>query len=201
MKIFNLFPTPVGKYTLNREFKESELKFFNEAERRPNIGNETSVNSDVLNESPLIELHSFLYACANNYFQEVYKPDEKIELYITQSWLNYTSKGQYHHKHRHPNSFISGVFYINAVDNSDRIYFFNNEDYKQIDIFPTEFNVYNSDSWWLEAVTGVLYLFPSSLMHEVYIVNTDTTRISLSFNTFIRGTLGASESLRQVILK
>lgn len=200
MNIIPLFPTPVGKFTLDRELNKKELKFINETERRNNIGNESSVNTFVLNEKPLSSLYDFLYIAANVYFHEVYKPPEGIELYITQSWLNYTSKGQYHHKHRHPNSLISGVFYINAVEGSDKIYFFNKEEYKQIDIPATEFNLYNSNSWWLEAQNGVLYLFPSSLQHEVYIVDHDMTRISLSFNTFVKGTIGIRDQLREVIL-
>jgi hypothetical protein len=41
--------------------------------------------------------------------------------YITQSWANYTKKNQYHHTHEHPNSFISGVLYINANEAHDKI--------------------------------------------------------------------------------
>jgi hypothetical protein len=37
--------------------------------------------------------------------------------YITQSWLNYTETNQYHHKHEHPNSLVSGVFYVNDMKN------------------------------------------------------------------------------------
>lgn len=200
MNIINLFPTSVGKFTLDREFLKSELNFINKAERRTNVGNEASVNSYILKEKPLSKLNEFLYNSANQYFQEVYKPNENIKLQITQSWLNYTSKGQYHHKHRHPNSIISGVFYINAVAGKDKIYFFNKDEYKQIDITPTEYNVFNSSSWWLEADVGVLYMFPSSLQHEVYIVDHEDTRISLSFNTFVRGTIGEKERLGEVLI-
>ena len=37
-----------------------------------------------------------------------------IHLKITQSWINFTKKGEYHHPHAHPNSLISGVFYVEA---------------------------------------------------------------------------------------
>ena len=46
-----------------------------------------------------------------------------IEIYITISWINYTETNQYHHAHSHPNSVISGVYYI-ETDESDTITFF-----------------------------------------------------------------------------
>jgi hypothetical protein len=52
---------------------------------------------------------------------------------LTQSWLNYTKPGQFHHKHAHPNSFISGVLYMKAARQRDKIYFYK-DGYKQISL-------------------------------------------------------------------
>lgn len=200
MNLFTLFPTAVGKFTLDREFTKQEYKFVEEQERRPNMGNQTSVNNYVLKEKPMKKLSDFLAESANKYFQEVYRPKDNVKLYITQSWLNYTGTCQYHHKHAHPNSFISGVFYINADPTKDRIYFYGHESYKQIKLEPAEYNYYNSESWWLEAGTGILYLFPSSLTHMVPTINHEETRISLSFNTFLKGTIGENHSLTELLI-
>ena len=35
-----------------------------------------------------------------------------LDFYITQSWVNVATKGENHHSHRHPNSMLSGVYYI-----------------------------------------------------------------------------------------
>lgn len=200
MNLFSLFPTAVGKFDLDREFTKQELKFIAESERRPNMGNLTSVNNYVLREKPMKKLGEFLLESANKYFQEIYKPKDDVQLYITQSWLNFTEKGGFHHKHAHPNSFISGVFYINADPTQDKIFFFN-EGYKQISLVATEFNLFNSESWWLEAGKGYLYLFPSSLSHMVEQVQHEETRISLSFNTFLKGTIGSNQNLTELILE
>ena len=56
------------------------------------------------------------------YFEEIYKPKSKVELYITQSWCNYTKENQHHHKHRHPNSFIYGVYYIDLNEQKDTFF-------------------------------------------------------------------------------
>lgn len=201
MNIFTLFPTAVGKFQLDRELTKQELKFIADAERRPNMGNQTSVNNYILKEKPLKKLGDFLLESANKYLTEVYKPRDDVKLYITQSWLNYTEKGGYHHKHAHPNSFISGVFYISADVTKDKIFFYGNEQYKQIKLDPIEFNLYNSESWWLEVGVGVLYLFPSSLTHMVETVQHEETRISLSFNTFLKGTIGSNHNLTELLIE
>ena len=201
MNLFTLFPTAVGKFTLDREFTKQELKFVEEQERRPNMGNQTSVNNYVLKEKPLKKLSDFLIDSANKYFSEVYRPKDNVKLYITQSWLNYTSRSGYHHKHAHPNSFISGVFYVNADVTKDKIFFYGREEYKQIKLEPTDYNLYNSESWWLEAGAGVLYLFPSSLTHMVPTIDHDDTRISLSFNTFLKGTIGENSNLTELLIE
>jgi hypothetical protein len=85
------------------------------------------------------------------------------------------------------------VFYAQATE-KDKIFFEKNH-YEQIQ-FPTEkFNTYNSKTWWVEAFQNRLVIFPSSLRHSVAAVETDSTRISLSFNTFAKGMIGAEENL------
>jgi hypothetical protein len=65
---------------------------------------------------------------------------------------------------------------------------------------PKEWNTFNSESWWVEAYTGRLLIFPSELEHSVENVETEETRISLSFNTFPIGHFGDDESLTGLTL-
>ena len=198
MNILSLFPIAVGQFKLERELTKQEYKYIGEADRRPNMGNTTSVANYVLRDKPLKKLGDFFLECANKYFTEIYRPRHDVKIYITQSWLNFTEKGQFHHKHAHPNSFISGVFYVNANPTTDKIFFFN-DTYRQISVPASEFNLYNSESWWLEAGAGTLYLFPSSLTHMVEAVGHEEPRISLSFNTFLKGTIGDNQSLTELL--
>jgi uncharacterized protein (TIGR02466 family) len=114
--------------------------------------------------------------------------------------LNYSKPGEWHHKHAHPNSFVSGVLYMKAVKDSDKIYFYGDE-YKTIDLPTENYNIYNSKSWWLPVETGDLMLFPSSLTHSVEKVQADQTRVSLAFNTFPVGYVGQEESLTALHLR
>ena len=199
MVINNLFPTPVGSFELGRDLSKLEQKFLFNLETRPNQGNVTSTNNYVLRDNRLSSLRLFLNNSLQEYFQATMSPQDNVKLEITQSWINYTKTGQYHHKHTHPNSIISGVFYIQASKEIDKLFFYN-ESYQQIKIVPKEFHVYNSESWWLPVETGQLLLFPSSLTHMVATTSGEDDRISLSFNTFYKGKLGDEVALTGLTL-
>jgi uncharacterized protein (TIGR02466 family) len=194
VNVFSLFPTPVGIFDLNREITKTEIDFIKNQNKSENLGNKTSEDKEILNNNKLKNIRKFIESSVDEYYKNVYVPKNESSLRITQSWCNYTEPGEYHHKHEHPNSFISGVFYPQANIETDRIYFYKNG-YQNLKTTPKSFNVYNSDSWWLEAFTGRLYIFPSSLTHMVETVNGIDTRISLSFNTFPVGDFGDDDSL------
>jgi uncharacterized protein (TIGR02466 family) len=194
MSIQNLFPQPVGLYKLDRDLTKRELDFILEQPQRPNMGNTTSIDNHILRQGALTKLRDFIESCVTEYFTQVYQPKNSVTLRITQSWCNYSDNGQFHHKHAHPNSFISGVFYPQADRATDRIYFYRSG-YQQVKLPPENWNLWNSESWWFEAGTGDLILFPSSLEHGVEPVQGDRTRISLSFNTFPVGVIGEDVDL------
>ena len=187
--IHNLFPTPVAIYKLDRELTEEELVFIKNQETRPNTGNATSIDNTILRNNSMTKLRDFIESNVSEYFKTVYSPKHNVNLRITQSWVNYTKPGEYHHKHAHPNSFVSGVFYPQANRETDKIYFYR-DGFQQIKLPPSDWNIWNSDSWWFEVGTGDLVLFPSSLTHMVETVKGKDTRISLSFNTFPVGLVG-----------
>ena len=194
MNMFNLFPTPVAFSKFERELTEEELAFFKNQEQKPNQGNTTSADRKILEHALMADVCASIQKAIDTYFQEVYRPKFDVKLRITQSWMNYSEPGQFHHKHAHPNSFLSGCFYPQANKELDKLYFFN-EPYHRIRIHSEDFNVYNSDSWWLPVGTGDIVIFPSSLTHMVEQVVSNNTRISLSFNTFPVGYVGNDDSL------
>jgi uncharacterized protein (TIGR02466 family) len=194
MNMFNLFPTPVAFSKFERELTEEELAFFKNQEQKPNQGNTTSADRKILEHALMADVRASIQKAIDTYFQEVYRPKFDVKLRITQSWMNYSEPSQFHHKHAHPNSFLSGCFYPQADKNLDKLYFFN-EPYHRIKIHSEDFNVYNSDSWWLPVGTGDIVIFPSSLTHMVEKVEAKETRISLSFNTFPVGYVGNDDSL------
>lgn len=192
--IHNLFPTPVGHYELNREFTKVELDFLLNQKNKINAGNNVSVENYICRSPKLKKLTQFFNESLNDYFTTVYSPKHEVVPKITQSWVNYTKPGEYHHKHSHPNSFISGVFYIQSDEEKDKIHFYKDK-YQQIMISTEKWNQWNSESWWYEAIPKKLILFPSSLTHMVETVQAEQTRVSLSFNTFLSGYIGDEDTL------
>jgi uncharacterized protein (TIGR02466 family) len=170
--IHNLFPTPVGIYKLDRDLTEQELGFIKGQETRPNMGNVNIQRQHDPAEQRLTKLRDFIETSVADYFKTIHNPKHNVSLRITQSWCNYTEPGQWHHKHAHPNSFVSGVFYPQANKETDKIYFYR-DGYQMVKLPPEEWNVWNSDSWWFEVGTGDLVLFPSSLTHMVETVQGD----------------------------
>jgi uncharacterized protein (TIGR02466 family) len=201
MKLHGLFPIPVSYFNFESTLTQEELDFINEQEVVGNNGNTTSKNNYVFNDLRLQRIKDFCDQSIAEYFKEVVVPKEDVSPYITQSWINYTSKGQWHHKHAHPNSVLSGVFYVQAQQGIDKIHFYRDV-YKQIQVpaDPDSFSPFNSESWWMEATTGQLIIFPSYLSHSVEPVQTDSTRISISFNTFLRGLIGENNTLTELRL-
>jgi uncharacterized protein (TIGR02466 family) len=199
MIVQSLFPTPVAVFSFDQELTEIEKQFVMTQETRQSMGNTMTVNVDILKNSNLSRLTQFIQQSLNLYFENIYKPKTPCSVEITQSWINYTRPGEYHHRHDHPNSLLSGVYYIDVDDNQDSIFFFNRE-FRQIQIVPSEHNMFNSDSWQFPVKTNNLIIFPSSMPHMVTTTKSSKTRISLAFNTFVKGEIGSTTGLTDLII-
>jgi uncharacterized protein (TIGR02466 family) len=192
--IHGIFPTPVLQTNINRQFSKEEMDVVYEHQNLTysNIGNKTSLHTKVLTEL-LPSIKADVDNALKYYLDNIMSPKSDVELYVTQSWLNYSNTGNFHHKHTHANSILSGTLYLDVDESSDKIVFLK-ENYEFIDI-ERNWNYYNSESWWFSVKTGDIFIFPSHLPHMVETVVSDKTRISIAFNTFVKGTIGSEKSL------
>ena len=201
--INNLFPTPIYTTKIDRGFTKQELQFVNEQKEHcsKNNGNINTKDSYILNRKQFKNIKKFLDKCCKDYLDTIICPKNNIEIYITQSWLNYTETNQYHHQHAHPNSVVSGVFYFDSDIKNDKI-LFTKGGYQQISpkIDKEKFNLWNSSTWFFPVETGNLFMFPSSTIHQVETKQGNNTRISLAFNTFYKGSVGSDSELTELIL-
>ena len=193
-----VFPIPVMFDSIDRDYTKEELAYIESHSTaiNRNLGNATSINNYILNEPEMADLNKFVTKQLNEYVKQVYKPKYSAEAFVTQSWLNWTKKGGFHHKHNHPNSFISGVLYISTDSTKDNIIFYKSG-YRQLELATNTYDIYNSNSWRFNVETGNIVMFPSSLVHDVENVVANNTRVSLAFNSFIKGTFGDSISLTE----
>jgi len=200
-EVGNIFPTPIYTSKLEKKLTASELKFIDKNKKNTykNDGNLTSKNNYILNEKPFKELKLQLELRVDDYFNKVICSSDDIKPYITHSWLNYTEETQHHHNHAHPNSLVSGVLYLNSDPEFDKIIFIKNV-YHGIKPLTKEYNLWNSDSWYVPVKTGDILMFPSSLTHMVESKKGSNTRVSLAFNVFIKGEIGEGKQLNRLIL-
>ena len=202
MRVEHLFPEPVYFSNLDRALTKTELKTITQYKEKTsnNQGNVRTRDSYILEHKTFKNLKKDLNQKIINYFNEVICCGNTITPYITQSWINYTKENQFHHQHAHPNSYISGVFYIDADGEVDKINFFR-AGYIRFLPTVTQFNVFNSTKVTYPIQGGEVLLFPSSLEHGVDIKKGTNIRTSLSFNVFFKGTIGIKEDLAELIIE
>lgn len=201
MELVSLFPTTIGISSIPLNDVELILKLSNSGGRVQNIGNETSTDTYILGRPELRGVRIRIEEEIQKYMREVYDPqDPLLEVYITQSWVNYTEGKGHHHEHNHPNSVISGVLYLEASC-QDNVSFMRPKDpLPVISVLPNNVTPMNAGTWMYEGLSaGVLVMFPSSLPHKVEEV-VEGTRVSLAFNTFVRGSIGSRSGLTELVL-
>jgi len=199
--IINLFPISVmlceQKYKLNNQ----EIIYIKNIKQVKNYGggeNYKSVSSYILENKKLNNLKKYLTHKVQDYVYKHFQIKENIEVYITQSWSNYNNKKERHHRHLHPNSIISGVYYVQG---KAPIILHRKSSIFALDFQIKNFNIANSNTWLFDTNPNDLILFPSTLEHSVEPNENDETRISVAFNTFVKGKIGYEKNLNELNVK
>ena len=198
-ELLTVFPTPVQIYK-HEDSIEKELKYIENIEWTPQVanGNFKSKDTYLTKHESLKNITSFFKECIDDYCNTIMNSNQR--LVITQLWGNRNPKGSKHHEHVHPNSIISGVFYLRQDPKLPPIQF-SKANQHAIKLDPRKYNNYNAETFMLPCVAGELILFPSDLKHSVPINQGDEERISLSFNTFSIDALGSKENLTHLDLR
>jgi uncharacterized protein (TIGR02466 family) len=200
MLIHDFFPKPVGEIILQPGISDAELDFAKKEKCNSvkNLGNLISKNNHILEEPIFEQLKASILKNVNVYFNEIFNNGNcsNVELYITTSWLNWAETDEYHHDHTHANSLISGVLYFDVCENIDSISFCNpNADtiLGNIIISQSEHKSrWLANDWVVSVKKNMLILFPSTMKHGVLprqYTPDCKTRISLSFNTWVKGVI------------
>jgi len=193
VETIDLFPTPVFRFNIGRNPSDEEKDFVNKCSKETflNVGNVVSVDRYVLDKQEMAEIRKDIQFSLDSYLKEICAPMHNVEIYITQSWLNFTNPGQNHHTHSHPNSFLSGTFYFSADKDRDSLSFFNSS-IREFVLPSNNYTRYNAERFTVPVETGDILVFPSNLKH--YVDDTfkerTLTRISIAFNTFLKGQIG-----------
>ena len=202
MKIFDLFPIPLVIEQLQIDTQEF-LFAMNYTSVKDNFNlnqNKNYVSKDtyILNNMPTLKTQIELIL--KDYVYNIL--GEETELQIIQSWINYNPPGTSHHKHTHSNSIASGVIYLQTDDKTGNIHMHKPASQsRMIHDEVTNWQKYSYDYVYFTPKISELFLFPSTLPHSVEENKSTISRISLSFNTFYKGTFGSNVNLTQVTLR
>jgi uncharacterized protein (TIGR02466 family) len=184
--LFPLFSKPV--FSTYVDVSNIDLS---EVEWLPNYENSISKSQFVLSDPKFDNLLTHISREISEYFYGIMSASQDVEIYITESWFNKTEPGQTHHRHWHPNSILSGVVYLQSEGDTGKIKFITSQ-YDVIEFNTVESNLYNSRSWSVLPTAGSMVIFPSSVEHRVEPYHGTIPRISLSFNTFVKGNINKS---------
>ena len=201
-ELMQLFPTPLLICPYPIDYSK-ELEWIRNSEcRKENQGgeggsqkihyNRQSEDTFVLDRPELANVRAFIEAKLHEYVTKVFASTDK--LVITQSWLNKNKKGESHHEHVHPNSMVSGVWYPQIHEQMPPIQF-RSRTQRDVALQTEQYNTFNSATFMLPMKKGELILFPSNLTHSVPVNIGEEERISLSFNTWPKGSMGDIKSL------
>jgi uncharacterized protein (TIGR02466 family) len=184
--IQDIFKIGIYKYYLGETIDNKKLETYsyklkekNNIVTKSNRGGFHSENLDPYCED-LKKLTDVIIKHANIFSDEL----KYGKLNIDNIWCNINSYKDYNDLHCHPNTKISGVYYVKTPENCGNIEF-HNPAYHILSqsLLARSDNNYTSLSWWMPSTVGVLYLFPCWLLHLVKPnMNQYEDRISYSFN-------------------
>ena len=190
-KIQELFACPIFFKDLNLNNKVLE-KYALQLKRKDKGRRKSNVGGYQTNDLPY-ETEEILQPLCNEllknleYYKEFVGFKMSLKKKLDNMWININGNKDYHTSHIHPACIFSGVYYINAPLNSGNIVFehsaFMQMQYDWKDEYKHIYNEVNSDNFFMPAITGRLYIFPSWLRHSVSPNLTNKNRIALSFNS------------------
>ena len=195
MNYIDLFPTVISS-TILKNINDSELlKYKTHLETQVSYDSDKlygswSNNQQLLNDIIFSKLKKTILDYSKLYLNEL--GHKFSDLQISNSWSNVLNPHQKIQRHRHPNSYISGVFYLN---NATPIKFNN----PLMDLFSFKPSTLPPKSY-RDAYSAIiktskkqLLIFPSFLQHEVNTTKINN-RISIAFNIIPKGEFGVDTS-------
>lgn len=182
--LHQIFSTPIFiDYPKDfKEHKHSILEWINEEQLKNQNGvsksNIGGWQSDVFKSS---KIHNYLESkiedCLKNYV------DSKYCVKLNTYWININHPHCFNFEHTHPDSDLSGVFWIQIPKNSGSLCFKNLQSHVDYNLLECFCNSTNSKSIIiLEPIEGSMTIFSASLPHSVGPNLSDDIRISIAFN-------------------
>ena len=190
--IYSLFSTPLFKSNIGVQYDVSDIEF----KRSPSDDGWISVDEQYLNNNK--KLKGSIENEIESYLRDFLKLKKTVYLKHQCSWVLLHKKGDHSQRHYHRNSWLSGVYYLNARKDSGSIAFYDQRPYgwtcdsmnpiSEIE----ELSLITANAYTIEPQAGDILLFPSKLEHKSNPNQTDFDRVCISFNYTLHGSWGGS---------
>ncbi|MBL25021.1 MAG: hypothetical protein CMM48_14105 [Rhodospirillaceae bacterium] len=141
--------------------------------------------NDLHSKPKFEELISFILPEIESFANHQKIKFDKDGIIITNCWFNIFSNNTFLDSHNHPNSIITGVYYVKAPEGSANLVL-ESELTDQISRTPiATSNEFNLTTKSITPKPGLLVLFNSNIMHRTQLHRIDEERISISFTVFL----------------
>ena len=154
-----------------------------------------SENFALLDEPIFSELQNQIVDKIAEYKNEILRY-ESTEFKITKSWATRTDVDGYSLPHCHTNSLLSAVYY--PTEGSNLI--FTSYQKREIEIMPSEYNIWNSTDIFITPEENLLVIFPSNVWHFIKKNETGKTRYSIAMNIMPIGNIGEKDTDSELII-
>ena len=191
-KLHEIFSVPL--YETNFPVSQTDLDFVKSQEyERYAYSYMSEGNGNVLAHDEMKKVRDFITTQVEYYFYNICGMDYDVKPELTSSWANIHIKNDWTMRHSHPNSIISGVWYLSTSDATGSLLVHRENGLfgNQIDFNRRENNYLNSEPLYFRPEVGTIYLFPSTLKHSVDANLDSNERISVAFNYMMRGVVNS----------
>lgn len=194
-ELYPLFSSLLFTINLEENLDDFYDKFKNEYDFVETTSDRTyqTTSKNILNDN--LELKEIILNYFNLYKDNILKY-ESTDFEITTSWVTKTLEGGRSNVHNHNNCCFSGILYFDTIENGGELRFADTGLTPSSFLLnnPSEYNIYNSQSWKISPQKNMVVFFPSYLYHQIETHNSNIIRYSLAFNIMPVNTFGSYDS-------
>lgn len=150
-------------------------------------------------------LVTWINECLKKVQGDVYY-DMSADIKLTKIWVNKSSRMEFHHKHSHSNSILSGILYLNTFEGYGKTVFYYPDpwwEFQNSRLMQFTKTSLNNTIELINEVTpeeGKLVIFPSHILHSTKPTMVNKERYTIAFNSFLKGSLGLSDTANELDL-
>lgn len=198
MEAYNLYTIDIYKFYCNDILTDRILEILKKENFSNNVSNQGTMTDLFFDK----ELFEWFDCCIKEVKEKIGLP-KTVNLPITSCWANKSKKLMSHHQHSHPNSIVSGIFYLTSNDqDGPTVFYLENywtqklrKDFRINNLYMNTFSTKHFPE------KSTLILFPSHLEHSVSTVKTNNDRYTISFNTYLDGSINDGKDKSRLQIK